>query len=94
MQTGGSLDLLVSNAGILTPGPLEVLSLDAIRRECQVNVFGALSVINAALPPLRKVRGRIVQISTCTASLPLPFTGPSGASRQRWKYLRLSTAPD
>ena len=26
-QTGGGLDLLVNNAGILTPGPLEVLSL-------------------------------------------------------------------
>src|ERR1700689_1202696 len=26
-QTGGELDLLISNAGILTPGPLEVLPL-------------------------------------------------------------------
>ena len=41
------LDLLISNAGILTPGPLEVLPLDAIRREFEVNVFGGLSVINA-----------------------------------------------
>src|SRR5438045_1909567 len=28
--TGGGLDLLINNAGILTPGPLEVLSLDAV----------------------------------------------------------------
>jgi NAD(P)-dependent dehydrogenase (short-subunit alcohol dehydrogenase family) len=75
------LNLLISNAGILTPGPLEVLSLDAIRREFDVNVFGALSVMNAFLPALRKARGRIVQISTWTASLPLPFNGPSGASK-------------
>src|SRR6267154_2553209 len=75
------LNLLISNAGILTPGPLEVLSLDAIRREFEVNVFGALSVMNAFLPALRKARGRIVQISTWTASLPLPFNGPSGASK-------------
>jgi len=80
-QTGGGLDLLINNAGILTPGPLEVLSLHAIRREFDVNVFGSLSVINAFLPALRQARGRIVQVSTWTASLPLPFNGPSGASK-------------
>jgi len=78
---GSGLDLLINNAGILTPGPLEVLPLDAIRREFDVNVFGALSVINAFLPALRKSRGRIVQVSTWTASVPLPFNGPSGASK-------------
>lgn len=75
------LDLLINNAGILTPGPIELLPLDAIRREFDVNVFGALSVINAYLPALRKARGRVVQVSTWTASVPLPFNGPSGASK-------------
>lgn len=80
-QNEGCIDLLINNAGILTPGPLEILSLNAIRHEFEVNVFGALSVMNAFLPALRKARGRIVQISTWTASLPLPFNGPSGASK-------------
>src|SRR6266436_5232796 len=75
------LNLLINNAGILTPGPIEVLPLDAIRREFDVNVFGALSVINSFLSALRKARGRIVQVSTWTASVPLPFNGPSGASK-------------
>ncbi len=75
------LDLLINNAGILTPGPIEILPLDAIRREFDVNVFGALSVMNTFLPALRKARGRIVQVSTWTASVPLPFNGPSGASK-------------
>jgi NAD(P)-dependent dehydrogenase (short-subunit alcohol dehydrogenase family) len=78
---GSGLNLLISNAGILTPGPLELLPLAAIRHEFDVNVFGALSVINAFLPSLRKTSGRIVQVSTWTASLPLPFNGPSGASK-------------
>src|SRR6202041_1984627 len=78
---GSGLDLLINNAGILTPGPIEVLPLAALRREFDVNVFGALSVMNAFLPALRKSRGRIVQVSTWTASLPLPFNGPSGASK-------------
>src|SRR6201985_1567764 len=78
-ETG--LDVLINTAGILTPGPIEVLTLDAIRREFDVNVFGALSVINAFLPALRKARGRIIQVSTWTSSVPLPFNGPSGASK-------------
>ena len=75
------LDVLVSNAGILTPGPLEVLSIDAVRHEFEVNVFDSLATINAFLPALRKARGRIVQIGSMTARLPLPFNGPSSASK-------------
>jgi NAD(P)-dependent dehydrogenase (short-subunit alcohol dehydrogenase family) len=47
----------------------------------QRHVFAALPVTNAFLPALRKQRGRIVYISTWTASLPLPSNGPSGASK-------------
>jgi NAD(P)-dependent dehydrogenase (short-subunit alcohol dehydrogenase family) len=42
-------------------------------------VFGSLAAINAFLPALRKARGRIVRI--VTARLPLPFNGPSSASK-------------
>lgn len=80
-ENEGMLDLLISNAGILTPGPLELLPLSAIRHEFEVNVFGVLAVVNAFLPALRKAHGRIVQVSTMTASLPFPFNGPSGASK-------------
>jgi NADP-dependent 3-hydroxy acid dehydrogenase YdfG len=80
-QNEGGLDLLISNAGILTPGPLEVLPLSAIRHEFEVNVFGALAVVNAFLPALRKARGRIVQVTTMTATQPFPFNGPSVASK-------------
>ncbi len=75
------LDLLISNAGILTPGPLEILPLAAIKREFEVNVFGGLAVINAFLPALRKSRGRIVQIGAMTGRFPIPFNGPSSASK-------------
>jgi NAD(P)-dependent dehydrogenase (short-subunit alcohol dehydrogenase family) len=75
------LDVLISNAGILTPGPLEVLSLAAIKREYEVNVFGALAVINAFLPSLRTSRGRIVAIGAMTGRFPLPFNGPSSSTK-------------
>lgn len=81
VATQGRLDLLVSNAGILTPGPLELLDVDAIRNEFEVNVFGVLTVVHAFLPALRASRGRIVQISTVSVDFPLPFNGPSSASK-------------
>jgi NAD(P)-dependent dehydrogenase (short-subunit alcohol dehydrogenase family) len=78
---GDGLDLLINNAGVLTPGPMEVLSLNAVRREFEVNVFGSLATINAFLPLLRKAKGRIVQIGSMTGRFPLPFSGPSSASK-------------
>jgi NAD(P)-dependent dehydrogenase (short-subunit alcohol dehydrogenase family) len=86
------LDVLVSNAGILTPGSLEALSIGAVRHEFEVNVFGSLAAINAFLPALRKARGRIVQIGSMTARLPLPFNGPPARRRRRSRPSPTSTA--
>ncbi|MFD4722802.1 SDR family NAD(P)-dependent oxidoreductase [Streptomyces sp. NPDC058423] len=75
------LDVLVSNAAVVTPGPLELLALDRVRHEFEVNVFGAMSVVNAFLPALRQARGRIIQIGSTSARFPLPFLGMLGASK-------------
>jgi NAD(P)-dependent dehydrogenase (short-subunit alcohol dehydrogenase family) len=77
----GGLDVLISNAGTLTPGPMELIPLTAVRHEFDVNVFGAIKVINAFLPALRTAQGRIVQVGAVTGRLPLPFDGPSSASK-------------
>ena len=74
------LDVLISNAGMLTPpGLLEVLPAAAVGHELEVNVFAGFAVINAFLPALRRARGRIDQIAAMTGRLPLPFNGPSSA---------------
>jgi NAD(P)-dependent dehydrogenase (short-subunit alcohol dehydrogenase family) len=75
------LDLLINNAGILTPGPIEVLPLDAIRLEYEVNVFGGITVTNALLPSLREARGRIIFVGAMTGRFPLPFNGPSSITK-------------
>jgi NAD(P)-dependent dehydrogenase (short-subunit alcohol dehydrogenase family) len=77
----GGLDVLVSNAGMLTLGPLELTPLDVIRRDFEVNVFGSIAVISALLPALRAARGRIIQIGSVTGRLPLPFAGVSSAAK-------------
>ena len=78
---GDRLDILINNAGMLTPGPMEVLSLSAVRHEFEVNVFGSLATIHAFIPLLRQAKGRIVQIGSMTGRFPLPFSGPSSASK-------------
>lgn len=75
------LDILIINPGAAASGPMEFLSLDVIRRAFDLNLFGALAIINAFLPALRTARGRIVQISSWMATLPLPCRGPLQASQ-------------
>jgi NAD(P)-dependent dehydrogenase (short-subunit alcohol dehydrogenase family) len=75
------LDVLISNCRDPHACPLEVLPVAAVRHEFEVNVFAGLAVSNAFLPALRRARGRIVQIGAMTGRLPLPFNGPSSASK-------------
>jgi hypothetical protein len=76
---GGGLDFLVSNAGSLTPGPLEVLPPDALRHDVEVNVLGALRVINGFLPALRTAQGRVVHLRVLAARFPCPAGEGEGA---------------
>jgi NAD(P)-dependent dehydrogenase (short-subunit alcohol dehydrogenase family) len=62
------LDILVNNAGIIAThdgdGPPSTAKLDAVERTLRTNFLGALIVIQAMLPLLRKSRaGRVVNIS-------------------------------
>lgn len=70
----GRLDILVNNAGIAdyTDGAPSIASLDAVRRELEVNFIGALAVTQAMLPLLRKAEaGRIVNMTSSLGSLTL-----------------------
>lgn len=77
----GRLIGLVNNAGILVSGPLEHVPLDAMRAQLDVNVVGALAVIQAFLPMLRRAQGRIVNVSSTSGRIAGPFIGPYCASK-------------
>jgi NAD(P)-dependent dehydrogenase (short-subunit alcohol dehydrogenase family) len=72
---------LVNNAGIYLGGPLEFSSIDEMRKEFEVNLFGAIAVAQAFLPLLRTGRGRIVNMSSISGMIALPFFGPYAASK-------------
>lgn len=72
---------LINNAGIALGGPLEFLPVDEVRRQFEVNVFGALEVTQALLPLLRDARGRIAFIGSVSGELAVPFLGPYCSSK-------------
>ncbi|MEY9933541.1 NAD(P)-dependent dehydrogenase (short-subunit alcohol dehydrogenase family) [Catenulispora sp. GP43] len=72
---------IVNNAGIIVQGPLELVSAPDLRRQFDVNVFGAVAVTQAFLPLLRAGHGRLVNITAATARVAGPFFGPISASK-------------
>ncbi|HLH15056.1 MAG TPA: SDR family NAD(P)-dependent oxidoreductase [Solirubrobacteraceae bacterium] len=77
----GGLDALVNNAGIGIGGPLELISVEDLRRQFDVNVFGQVAVTQALLPALRRTRGRIVFVSSIGGLVAMAFTAPYAASK-------------
>ncbi|MBB3344053.1 oxidoreductase [Luteimonas sp. RC10] len=69
----GPLDVLVNNAGYGHEGVLEESPLDELRRQFDVNVFGAVAMIKAVLPGMRRRRrGHIVNITSMGGFITMP----------------------
>jgi NAD(P)-dependent dehydrogenase (short-subunit alcohol dehydrogenase family) len=69
----GAIDVLVNNAGYGHEGILEESSVDDLRRQFEVNVFGAVAMIQAVLPAMRKRRtGHIINITSMGGLMTLP----------------------
>ncbi len=72
-KQSGQLDLLINNAGFGIAGAVEFTDIKAAQSQFDVNFFGAVSCIKAALPMLKESRGRIVFISSAAAVFAIPF---------------------
>lgn len=69
----GPLDVLVNSAGYGHEGILEESPLEAMRRQFEVNVFGAVAMIQAVLPAMRtRRRGHILNITSMGGYITLP----------------------
>jgi NAD(P)-dependent dehydrogenase (short-subunit alcohol dehydrogenase family) len=88
---------VVNNAGVAIAGPLEFLPVDALRRQFEINLFGALEVSQAFLPQLRVSRGRLIFVGSISGRLAVPFIAPYSASkfalRALTDALRVELAP-
>ncbi|WP_333677771.1 oxidoreductase [Dyella sp.] len=69
----GPVDVLVNNAGYGHEGVLEESPLDDMRKQFDVNVFGAVAMMKATLPYMRRRRrGHILNITSMGGFITLP----------------------
>lgn len=77
---------LVNNAGILIPGPLELITQQQMREQFEVNVFGTHRLTQQMIPQLRRsatveMRSRLVLISSISGRITPPYFGAYAASK-------------
>lgn len=81
-HTQGALGGLVNNAGVAQFGAVEDLSRDAMRRQFEINVFGAQDLTNRLIPLFRQQGyGRIVNVSSVYGRVTAPLVGCYCASK-------------
>src|SRR3984957_15496771 len=69
----GAIDVLVNNAGYGMEGIIEESSMEDLRRQFEVNVFGAVAVIQAVLPFMRRRHaGHILNVTSMGGIITLP----------------------
>ena len=72
----GAVDVLINNAGYGHEGLIEESTIDQLRQQFEVNVFGAVAMIQAVLPPMRKRRsGHIINITSMGGIITMPGLG-------------------
>lgn len=80
-EYGGELYSLVNNAGVLSAAPIEMSSMDNFRQEIEVNYLGTVALTKAFLPAIKKVKGRIVNMSSMNGQIPMPIVAGYSASK-------------
>ena len=87
------LDIIVNNAGYPLVGAIEEASAEDVRALYETNIFGTLSVIQAALPLLRKQGGgHIVGVSSTLGHVTMPLIGYYCSSKWAFEAIHESMA--
>jgi short-subunit dehydrogenase len=82
----GPVDVLVNNAGVVFGGPFVTVPLDRHRQTVAVNLTGLLTVTHLFLSDLlTRPEAHIVNVSSASAFIPLPYGASYAASK--WAVL-------
>ena len=78
----GHIDALVNNAGWGQRGPIELVPLDAIRRNFETNFFSLIGLTQLVIPVMREQKsGRIVNISSVAGRIARPLSSVYDATK-------------
>jgi NAD(P)-dependent dehydrogenase (short-subunit alcohol dehydrogenase family) len=81
-EQAGPIDVLINSAGYGHEGILEESPLEEMRRQLDVNLFGAVAMIKAVLPFMRqRRRGHIINITSMAGFIGLPGIAYYAASK-------------
>jgi NAD(P)-dependent dehydrogenase (short-subunit alcohol dehydrogenase family) len=75
-EAEGAVGVLVNNAGYSQGGPIEQVPMEAVRRQFETNVFGAIRLAQLVLPGMRAQRwGKVVNVGSMGGRVTFPGGG-------------------
>jgi short-subunit dehydrogenase len=90
----GGLDVVFANAGFGVVGAFDKLKIEDYRRQFETNVFGVLRTLYAALPALKRTKGRFAIVGSVSGWTAAPGGSPYSMSKFALRALANAITPE